>query len=163
MKQGGAGYVKPDTGSFPKLDEMNQFILAAGAIPVMTWLDGTCDGEQDIERLLDVEMKTGVAAINIIPDRNYTPGVKNQKLTNLYRIVELAESRNLPIVVGTEMNSPGQKFVDSFETAELKPLVPVFLKGAHIIYAHSVLQQTCGLGYHKRLGKEKFLQRCREK
>jgi hypothetical protein len=156
MKQGGAGYVKPDTGSFPKLDEMNQFILATGAIPVMTWLDGTSDGEQDIERLLDVEMKTGVAAINIIPDRNYTSGVKNPKLANLYHIVELAESRNLPVVVGTEMNSPGQKFVDSFETAELKPLIPVFLKGAYIIYAHSVLQQTCGLGYLSDWAKKSF-------
>ena len=157
LKQGGAGYVKPDTGSFPKLDEMNQFILAVGAIPVMTWLDGTSDGEQDIERLLDVEMKSGVVAINLIPDRNFTPGVKNQKLANLYRIVELAESRNLPIVVGTEMNSPGQKFVDSFKTAELKPLVPVFLKGAYIIYAHSVLQQTCGLGYLSNWAKKNFL------
>jgi hypothetical protein len=156
MKQGGVGYVKPDTGSFPKLDEMNKFILTAGAIPVMTWLDGTSDGEKDIERLLDVEMKTGVAAINIIPDRNYTTGVKNQKLANLYRIVELAESRNLPIVVGTEMNSPGQKFIDSFETAELKPLVPVFLKGAYIIYAHCVLQQTCGLGYLSNWAKKNF-------
>jgi hypothetical protein len=156
MKQGGAGYVKPDTGSFPKLDEMNQFILAAGTIPTMTWLDGTSDGEQDIERLLDVEMKSGVAAINIIPDRNYTSGVKNQKLANLYHIVELAESRNLPIVVGTEMNSPGQKFVDSFETTELKPLVPVFLKGAYIIYAHSVLQQACGLGYLSGWAKKSF-------
>lgn len=156
MKQGGAGYVKPDTGSFPKLDEMNQFILATGAIPTMTWLDGISDGEQDIERLLDVEMKTGVAAINIIPDRNYTPGVKNQKLANLYRIVGLAESRNLPVVVGTEMNSSGQKFVDSFETEELKSLVPVFLKGAYIIYAHSVLQQTCGLGYLSNWAKNNF-------
>ena len=156
MKQGGAGYVKPDTGSFPKLDEMNEFILAAGAIPVMTWLDGISDGEMDSERLLDVEMRTGVAAINIIPDRNYTPGVKDQKLANLYKIVELAESRNLPIVVGTEMNSPGQKFVDGFETAELKPLVPIFLKGAHIIYAHSVLQQTCGLGYLSGWAKNNF-------
>jgi len=156
MKQGGAGYVKPDTGSFPKLDEMNQFVLSAGAIPTMTWLDGTSDGEMDSERLLDIEIKSGVAAINIIPDRNYTTGVKNQKLTNLYRIVELAESRNLPIVVGTEMNSPGQKFVDDFETEELKPLAPVFLKGAYIVYAHSVLQQTCGLGYLSNWTKKNF-------
>jgi hypothetical protein len=50
-------------------------------------------------------------------------------------------------MVGTEMNSPGNKFVDSFETAELKPLVPVFLRGAHIFYAHSVLQRQSGMGY----------------
>jgi hypothetical protein len=37
--------------------------------------------------------------------------------------------------------------VDAFETAELKPLAPVFLRGAHILYAHSVLQRQSGLGY----------------
>jgi hypothetical protein len=35
------------------------------------------------------------------------------------------------------MNSPGNKFMDSFETAELKPLVPVFLEGAAAIYKHA--------------------------
>jgi len=54
------------------------------------------------------------------------------------------------------MNSPGQKFVDNFETAELSPLVPVFLKGAHIVYAHSVLQQKCGLGYSSNWAKKNF-------
>jgi hypothetical protein len=45
------------------------------------------------------------------------------------------------------MNSPGQKFADDFNTAELAPLLPVFLKSAYVIYAHSVLQSRCGLGY----------------
>jgi hypothetical protein len=53
----------------------------------------------------------------------------------------------LPVIAGTEMNSPGQKFVDSFETAELAPLVPTFLKGAYIVYAHSVLMKYAGFGY----------------
>ncbi len=61
--------------------------------------------------------------------------------------MELAQELNLPVIVGTEMNSPGQKFVNSFDTKELSPLVPVFLKGAYIVYAHSVLQRYCGLGY----------------
>jgi hypothetical protein len=61
--------------------------------------------------------------------------------------VELAQELNLPVIVGTEMNSPGQKFIDSFDTKELSSLVPVFLKGAYIVYAHSVLQRYCGLGY----------------
>jgi hypothetical protein len=54
------------------------------------------------------------------------------------------------------MNSPGQKFVDDFDTEELQPLVPVFLKGAHIVYAHSVLQQKCGLGYTSEWAKKNF-------
>jgi len=147
MKRGGVGYVLPDKGSFPLMADTNRFLFEAGAIPTLTWLDGTSEGERDIEELLDVAMSTGAAAINVIPDRNYTAGAKGEKLQNLYQVVELAQKLHLPVVEGTEMNSPGQKFVDNFETAELSPLVPVFLKGAHIVYAHSVLQQKCGLGY----------------
>jgi len=156
MKRGGVGYVQPDKGSFPLLSDMNRFALASGAIPTATWLDGTSDGERDITTLLQTAMSTGTAALNIIPDRNYKAGVKDEKLRNLYAVVELAESLGLPIVVGTEMNSPGQKFVDSFQAEELKPLVPVFLKGAYIVYAHSVLQQECGLGYTSTWAKKSF-------
>jgi len=156
MKRGGVGYVLPDKGSFPTMADTNRFILAAGAIPVHTWLDGTSEGEKAIEELLQVAMSTGSAAINVIPDRNYGPGASEEKLENLYQLVELAEKLHLPIVVGTEMNSPGQKFVDDFGSDELSPLVPVFLKGAHIIYAHSVLQQKCGLGYTSDWAKKNF-------
>ena len=156
MKRGGVGYVLPDKGSFPPMVQTNRFVLAAGGIPTLTWLDGTSEGEKAIEELLQVAMSIDTAAINIIPDRNYTPGAKDVKLKNLYQIVELAEKLNLPVVVGTEMNSPGQKFVDDFDTYELRPLLPVFLKGAHIVYAHSVLQQKCGLGYTSNWAKENF-------
>jgi hypothetical protein len=147
MKRGGVGYVQPDSGSFPLMADTNRFILAAGGMPVHTWLDGTSAGEQAIEELLHVAMSTGAVALNVIPDRNYTPGSQDQKVQNLYRVLEVARQRHLVVVEGTEMNSPGQKFVDDFDTAELAPLLPVFLKGAHIVYAHSVLQCQCGLGY----------------
>ena len=156
MKRGGVGYVLPDKGSFPLMADTNRFLLAVGAIPTLTWLDGTSEGEKDIEELLDVAMSSGAAAINVIPDRNYTPGAKSEKIENLYQVVELAQKLHLPVVEGTEMNSPGQKFVDNFETAELAPLVPVFLSGAHIVYAHSVLQQKCGLGYTSDWAKKNF-------
>jgi len=156
MKRGGVGYVQPGKGSFPRMADTNRFILAAGGIPVHTWLDGTSDGEKAIEELLEVAMSTGAAAINVIPDRNYTPGASSVKLDNLYHVIELAEKLHLPVVEGTEMNSPGQKFVDDFNSKELKPLVPVFLKGAHIVYAHSVLQRKCGLGYTSEWAKKNF-------
>ena len=156
MKRGGAGYVTPDKKSFPLMADTNRFFLEAGAIPTVAWLDGTSEGEKEIESLLEIAMSSGAAAINIIPDRNYTPGVKDVKLENLYQIVELAEKMNLPVLVGTEMNSPGQKFVDSFETKELSRLVSVFVRSAHIVYAHSVLQQQCGLGYTSQWAKENF-------
>jgi hypothetical protein len=156
MKIGGIGYVAPDQGSFPLMAEVNQFVLAAGGIPTGTWLDGTSEGERAIEELLEVAMSTGVAALNIIPDRNYRQGTRDQKLENLYKVVDLVEELGLPFVVGTEMNSPGQKFVDDFDSRELLPLMPVFLKGAHIVYAHSVLQQRAGLGYTSNWAKKNF-------
>jgi len=156
MKRGGVGYVQPGKGSFPLMADTNNFILAAGGIPVHTWLDGTSDGEKAIAELLEVAMSTGAAAINVIPDRNYTPGASSVKLENLYHVVELAEKLHLPVVEGTEMNSPGQKFVDDFASKELEPLVPVFLKGANIVYAHSVLQRKCGLGYTSEWAKRSF-------
>ena len=156
MKRGGVGYVAPDSGSFPLISEMNEFVLAADGIPTYTWLDGTNDGEKEIEKLLEVAMSSGCAAINIIPDRNYTEDIKDEKLANLYSVVELAEKLHLPVIVGTEMNSPGQKFVDSFDSKELSKLMPVFVKGAHIIYGHCVLQRQCRLGYTSQWAKDSF-------
>ena len=156
MKRGGVGYIQPGKGSFPRMADTNSFILASGGIPVHTWLDGTSDGEKAIEELLEVAMSTGAAAINVIPDRNYTPGSSSVKLENLYHVVELAEKLHLPVVEGTEMNSPGQKFVDDFASKELEPLAPVFLKSAHIIYAHSVLQRKSGFGYTSEWAQENF-------
>jgi hypothetical protein len=156
MKRGGPGYVQPGKGAFPLLADMNQFVLSAGAIPTLAWLDGTTEGEQCIEEFFAVGRASGAAALNLIPDRNYTPGVKDQKLQNLYDVVALAEKHHFPVIVGTEMNAPGNKFVDSFGTAELQPLVPVFLRGAYIVYAHSVLQGQSGLGYLSAWAKKTF-------
>ena len=156
MKRGSVGYMVPDKGSFPLMADTNRFVLAAGGIPTMTWLDGTSESERAIEELLEVAMSSGAAAINVIPDRNYEPGVKGEKLENLYQVVGLAEKLHLPVVVGTEMNSPGQKFVDDFNSRELSPLLRVFLKGAYIVYAHSVLQQRAGLGYTSDWAKKNF-------
>jgi len=156
MKKGGPGYVQPGKGAFPLMADMNQFVLASGAIPTLAWLDGTTEGEQCIEESFAVGMASGAAALNLIPDRNYTPGVKDQKLQNLYDVVALAQKHHFPVIVGTEMNGPGNKFVDAFATAELQPLVPVFLRGAHIVYAHSVLQGQSGLGYLSAWAKKTF-------
>ncbi len=123
MKQGGPGYAQPDTSSFPTLADVNYFALACGALPTVAWLDGTSAGEQALDELCRLAATTGACALNIIPDRNFTPGVKDQKLQNLYDVMALAEKLDWPVIAGTEMNSPGNRFVDQFETAELKPLV----------------------------------------
>jgi hypothetical protein len=156
MKRGGVGYVQPGEGSFPEMAKMNEFVLAANGIPTLAWLNGLTDGEKEIEKLVKIAMETGVEAVNIVPDRNFTAGVKDEKLANLIHMIKLAESLDLPIIVGTEMNSPGLKFVDDFDSEELKPFVPLFLKGAHIVYAHSVMQKQCGMGYTSKWANENF-------
>ena len=54
---------------------------------------------------------------------------------------------DLPPVVGTEMNSFGQKVVDDFDVPELAPVRRDFVDGAHFVYGHTVLQRALGLGY----------------
>jgi hypothetical protein len=156
MKQGGVGYVKPDSGSFPKMEEMNKFVLLCGAIPTFTWLDGCSSGEQSIEELVEVGRSSGVAAFNIIPDRNYTPGQSDQKLENLNQVVQLTKDLGLPLLGGTEMNSPGQKFVDDFASPELAPHQSLFLQGSWILHAHSTLQRYAGMGYLSDWAKNQF-------
>ena len=156
MKKGGPGFVQPGEDSFPLMADMNRFVQEVGGIPTLTWLDGTSEGEKAIEELIQVATASGAAAINIIPDRNCAAGVKDQKIQNLYDVVAQAEKHHFPVIAGTEMHAPGNKFVDDFSTAELKPLAPVVLKGAHIVYAHSVLQRESGLGYLSNWAKKSF-------
>jgi hypothetical protein len=59
----------------------------------------------------------------------------------------MAQSLDLPINVGTEMNSYGQKLVDDFDAPELAPVRQAFMDGADFIYGHTALQRLLGLGY----------------
>jgi len=98
-----------------------------------TWLDGTSEGEQSIEELLDLLIGKGAVALNIVPDRNWNvadPELRRIKLRNLYDIVEMAQELSLPLNVGTEMNSFGQKLIDDFGARELAPVRQQFLDGA---------------------------------
>lgn len=156
MKRGGVGYVQPGHDTFPSIDEFHGLILASGALPCATWLDGTSAGEQAIEELLELLIDKGVVALNIVPDRNWNvvdPDIKRRKLQNLYDVVQLAQELALPLNVGTEMNSFGQKLVDDFDAPELVPVREPFLEGAFFIYGHTVLQRTLGLGYQSEWAK----------
>jgi hypothetical protein len=91
-----------------------------------------------------------VAALNIIPDRNWNlpdPVQRRLKVENLYRVVRLAEQLALPLNIGTEMNSFGQRLVDDLAAPALAPVRPAFLEGAYFVYGHSALQRAVGLGY----------------
>jgi len=150
MKRGGVGYVQPGPDTFPTVEEFHKLIVACGALPCAAWLDGTSAGEQAIEKLLDLLIGKGVVALNIIPDRNWNisdPETRRLKVRNLYDVVQLAQELALPLNVGTEMNSFGQKLVDDFDAPELAPVRQAFIDGAHFIYGHTVMQRALGLGY----------------
>lgn len=150
MKRGGVGYVQPDHESFPSVEEFHQLILACGALPCATWLDGTSAGEQAISELLELLIGKGAVALNIIPDRNWNiadPEMRRRKIRNLYEVVELAKRLALPLNVGTEMNKYGQRLVDDFDAPDLAPVREAFLDGAYFIYGHTILQRALGMGY----------------
>jgi hypothetical protein len=150
MKRGGIGYVQPSADTFPTVDEFHKLIVACGALPCAAWLDGTSAGEQAIGELLDLLISKGVVALNIIPDRNWNiadPQTRRVKVQNLHHVVRLAQELDLPLHIGTEMNSFGQKLMDDFHAPELAPLHQAFLDGAYFIYGHTVLQRALGLGY----------------
>ncbi len=149
MKSGGAGYVPPEPSAFPSVRDMNKFTAACGAIPTLTWLSGESSGEADPEKYLDIQMGAGAAAANIIPDRNWNvsdPETKTAKMRKLDEFIKAATKRELPIIIGTEMNAPGQKMTDDISCPELQPYSEIFLRGAAITSAHTLLGNA-GFGY----------------
>ena len=157
IKRGGVAYVQPGPESFPSVDEVNRFTADCGALPCLAWLDGTSPGEQDIEELAGLLMSKGVVALNIIPDRNWNiadPEMRRLKVEKLYQVVRLAEQLSLPVNVGTEMNTFGQRLIDDFNAPELAPVRKSFLDGAHFIYGHTSLQRALGLGYQSDWAQE---------
>jgi len=156
MKKGGVGYVVPTPAAFPTVEEYHSFIVACGALPTATWLDGTTAGEEAIEELMGLLIEQGAVALNIIPDRNWNiadPATRALKVRKLHEIVELAGKLDLPINVGTEMNAPGNKLVDDFDVPEMVPVRQAFLDGAAFIYGHTVMQRALGLGYQSEWAK----------
>jgi hypothetical protein len=150
MKRGGVGYVQPSHDAFPRVEEFHRLITACGALPCAAWLDGASAGEQAIEELLGLLIDQGVVALNIIPDRNWNladPDERRRKVQHLYDVVRLAGELDLPLNVGTEMNSPGNKLVDDFDAPELAPVRQAFLDGAHFIYGHTAMRRALDLGY----------------
>jgi hypothetical protein len=150
MKRGSVGYVQPESGMFPSMEAFHQLIVACGALPCAAWLDGTTSAEQAIEDWLGFLVGKGVVALNIIPDRNWNiddAATRQRKVENLYRVVELAQALDLPLNVGTEMNSFGQKLIDGFDAPELAPVRQAFIDGAHFVYGHTVMQRALGRGY----------------
>ncbi|MPM48747.1 hypothetical protein SDC9_95474 [bioreactor metagenome] len=141
MKKGGAGYIAPAPDTFPPLEAFNQFIQACGAIPTIAWLNGLSKGEADVDRLLDLHMEKGAAMLNIIPDRNCFPEDPRRTarhVAELDRVIAACIERDLPIVIGTEMNAPGLKHVDDLGNEALRKHTDTFVTGARILSGHTL-------------------------
>jgi sugar phosphate isomerase/epimerase len=150
VKQGGIGYESPTIQSFPAVDEFVQWVRACEAIPMAAWLDGTTAGERDPGALLDCLRAKGVAAVNIIPDRNWNftdPAVRTLKISRLKDYVEAAEALAMPINIGTEMNRDGLPFVDDLGGEALKPHRILFIQGAQVMVGHGILSRYAGFSY----------------
>jgi hypothetical protein len=162
MKRGGVGYVAPDETTFPPIEDAVEMIRSAGAIPTIAWLDGTTDGEADAAQLVDDFVGFGCEALNIVPDRNWCitqPVEKERKLGKLHEMVRACRERSLPIFVGTEMNKPGQTFVDDFDAPELAEVVDAFYAGGAFLYGHVLLARTLGCGRMSEWAKAHFADR----
>ncbi len=150
MKHGGVGYAPPEQGSFPGLDEVVRMTLQCGAVPSGCWLDGTRPGEADPAGHFGFLRDKGIPTVTVIPDRNWNledPEERTLKVRNLHAALEAAAGLEMPVLVGTEMNKHGQKFVDTFEAPALAPYRQVFLDGAHVAWGHTLLKTTVGVGY----------------
>lgn len=150
VKRGGLGYVQPSEDTFPPVDEFIGWVLSCEAIPMITWLDGTSEGERDPRALLESMTAKGCAAINIIPDRNWNfadARERETKAANLEAIVRAANDLGLPINVGTEMNRAGLPFVDDLSGPVLRRYRETFLRGARIMVGHTILLRFAGLSY----------------
>ncbi|HEX7557079.1 MAG TPA: hypothetical protein VF338_10680 [Leptolinea sp.] len=161
MKRGSVGYALPGPSMFPSIEEFHSLITACGAIPCFTWLNGISAGEKHIQELLDLLVSKGVAAVNVIPDRNWNISDPEQRriiVKKLTGFIQLAQELELPIIVGTEMNSPGNKLVDDFNVPELLPFYQIFLDGAYFIFGHTFLQRNIGpeFGYPSEWARTHF-------
>lgn len=162
MKAGGVGYVKPEGREFPTLRDVSAFFLDAGAIPTYAWLDGVSAGERAQDELLDLMTSVGVAAVNIIPDRNWNirdAAQREEKVRLLHDFVRAAQARALPIMVGTEINAYGQRFVDDFDAAEMRPLIGPSHEAARILYGHTRLHAAQGMGFVSDWANTRFAER----
>jgi hypothetical protein len=159
MKHGGVGYAPPEEGSFPLLDDVVRMTLDCGSIPSGCWLDGTRAGEADPMAHFGFLRDKGIPTLTIIPDRNWNledPEEKAVKVRNLHAALDAAAELDMPVLVGTEMNKYGQKFVDTFSAPALEPYRQTFLDGAHVAWGHTLLKTTAGVGYTGEWAREWF-------
>jgi hypothetical protein len=156
MKKGGPGYMQPGPDTFPPVQKVDELALLCGALPCPAWLDGLSTGEQAMDELLALLVARGAVALNLVPDRNWNlkdPAERALKLQKLYEVVDLARAYDLPLNIGTELNSFGQRVIDDFDAPALAPVRADFLDGAYFVYGHTVFQRWLGMGFQSEWAK----------
>jgi hypothetical protein len=159
VKQGGLGYEPPTEKTFPLVDDFVAWVLACGAIPMVTWLDGTSQGEADAMAMVTCLRAKGAAAANIIPDRNWNykdPAVRALKTRKLGEFVEACERLDLPVNIGTEMNRDGLPFADDLAGEALAPHKATFTHGAQVMVGHTLLGRYAGFPYTGAAARAEF-------
>lgn len=150
VKSGGIGYVQPSEDTFPPVDDFIAWVLSCRAIPTITWLDGTSEGERDPHAMIECLTAKGCAALNIVPDRNWNIkdlAAREQKVANLAAMVAAADEAKLPINIGTEMNKAGLPFVDDLSGPVLSRFRDSFLRGCQVMVGHSILLRYADVSY----------------
>ncbi len=148
MKHGGPGYARPDSSSFPVIDDVVDMIRQCGAIPSACWLDGSSKGEQDPLRHLEFLRGKGCESVSVIPDRNWNVPQEQRgwKVKNLNKLMEAGEKLDMTFLAGTEMNKDGNRLIDDFDAPALAPHRETFRKGALIAWGHTLLMMCAGVG-----------------
>lgn len=147
----------------PSAEAFFQAVRASGAIPCLCWQGGDTDGEKDAEQLLSDAEGWGARAVAVTPDGSWNlsdPEKKAQGLKALEELMVAARKRRMPILAGSRMNRPGQKFVDSFDAPEVAPYVREFTDSAYWLYGHTLLARALGYGVGSpwarlRLGRDR--------
>lgn len=165
MKHGGVGYAQPDAGSFPTLQKVNDLTLSCDAIPSGCWLNGTSEGEKHPVKHFSFLRDKGCVTITIIPDRNWNVPAdeREEKVLKLNEAISAAGELDLPILVGTEMNKYGNRFVDDFSSEAIATHLETFRRGAHIAWGHTLLQMTAEVSYTGEWARRHFADRTAEK
>lgn len=139
LKKGGKAFVPEDSGAFPDLKRIIDFILDAGGIPCYPVLLDDSNGdfttfERDWEEMDGILKSYGVSCLELIPHRN--------SLDKLEEFVQFFLKKNYVISFGTEHNTPGifPVTVTVEKDRELTPaLKEVSYRGVCVIASHQYL------------------------
>ncbi len=147
------------SSDYPPITGFFQAVRASGAIPCLLWRDGESAGEAAIGKLLDDAANWGARAVALTPDRNWNipdTVLKEKRLAALAELVAAARERNLPLLAGSPMSEPRQKFVDSFDAPEMAAYFRDFTDSAFWLYGHATLERASGLGLSSEWAERAF-------